>query len=118
MSENIGWKIVSDLYKEQPFYDEVVRRLNGKLIRERFRGQKAYAVECPRCHKTKARMGVSTDGDTYIFVCPRDGCNYYVNLNDLIHDLGDQKLKSEWTKARMITWYDPQGWKPRKNKKT
>ena len=115
----MGWKIVKDITKETPFFEDMVSRLNGRNDKKRYMNKSypEYQVTCPKCNRRVARLGASKSGDGYMLICPCDGCNCGMSLNNLIQKTRDKDLIKKWTKSRMKTWYEPNGWLPIKNRK-
>ena len=109
----------NDIHIEQSFYERMVDKLDGIRMKEKFNHKDCFEVTCPICSKRTAKMGYSSRGNTFMFVCrPSDGCSKGMNLHQLIQNYGSNDLIKEWNESREITWNQKNGWNPIKNKRT
>ena len=107
---------------QEHFFKEIAKELKvietGKdyLVNK----QKGYKVECPKCERKSAGLGVSKHGDTYILMCGRTECGYRKNLNQLINESPNEELKKQWwelTLGPRTSKKDPE-WKGIQNRRT
>lgn len=117
----MGKEYKSNPLIEEPFLQQMLMQMDGRKLNATVSGRAGYVVTCPRCLKRKARMFLHKNQETYMFLCPRDGCKLELTLNDLIMRYApDNKIRFAWNRARWKTWYDPSeyGWYPIKNRKS
>ena len=113
---------LNDPSVEYPFFDEMVKRLNGSPKKDNFNGFKYYEVECPECGRRAARMGFFRKANTFAIKCPVNGCvlnkkknRKGLSLNDLIKHHGGIEMFDRWCRAR--GQFNPKNaWKGIKNR--
>ena len=112
----MGYEFKTDINIEYPFFTEMVGRLDGAKGKMLFNGRERCQVRCPKCNKNKAVMGYAKTKNTFVLVCPVDGCDLNgVVLHDLIKRYGCTQMFDEWRKARWTTTY-AEDWLPIKSK--
>ena len=112
----MGYEFKTDVNIEYPFFIEIASRLNGIKGKTLFNGKEKYQVFCPKCNKRKAVMGYAKSKDTFLFVCPVDGCDLKgIVLHDLIKRYGGDAMFQRWRKARWKTTYT-EDWLPLRNR--
>ena len=104
-------KFQSNAHIEEPFFHQLAYQLDGTPMGKFKGGKPIYQVRCPRCHKKKAKLCLGEQGNTYVFGCPVDGCNWGCNLHQLINGYGTDELRKEWQLARY-----QEDWLPIKNR--
>ena len=78
------------------FLHEVLALFKGGTTSDLVKGESAYQVECPKCHRTCARMKLAERRDTYVLMCPAEDCRFSASLNTLINQYGSEDLKQRW----------------------
>jgi len=113
----MGYEFKTDINIEYPFFTEMVGRLDGTKGKMLFNGREKYQVRCPRCNKRKAVMGYAKTKDSFVLVCPVDGCDLNgVVLHDLIKRYGGQEMFERWRQARWMPTYS-EDWLPIKSRR-
>ena len=88
-------------FNQEPFFNKCLIELSaGRMISKSFKGKvrSCYPVTCPQCKKHKSVMM----NDTYMFLCPIEGCIGGVNLHQLISDhIQSESLRKEWNEERI-----------------
>ena len=113
----MGYEFKTDINIEYPFFTEMVGRLDGTKGKMLFNGREKYQVRCPRCNKRKAVMGYAKTKDSFVLVCPVNGCDLNgVVLHDLIKRYGGEAMFERWRQARWTSTYT-EDWLPIKSRK-
>ena len=114
----MGYEFKTDINIEYPFFTEMVGRLDGTKGKMLFNGRERYQVRCPKCNKNKAVMGYAKTKNTFVLVCPVDGCDLNgVVLHDLIKRYGGEEMLGRWRRARWTSTCS-EDWFPIKNRKS
>ena len=112
------YKFSTDIFIEEPFFNEIAIQLGGVKKKDTFNGKDAYHnCRCPSCGKKKAVMGYMRSADTFMLACPVESHICSLNgltLHDLIKQYGGEEMFDRWRKARWT--YVPE-WLPIKNRR-
>ena len=112
------YKFSTDIFIEEPFFNEIAIQLGGVKKKGTFNGKDAYHnCRCPSCGKKKAVMGYMRSADTFMLACPVESHICSLNgltLHDLIKQYGGEEMFDRWRKARWT--YVPE-WLPIKNRR-
>ena len=94
---------------EQPFFNALVLKFDGKESRRLINGYPAYKTRCPYCGKKGAAMGTAKDKETFIMLCPTDHCasGGSKTLHQLIQDHANS---DQWEAWREGHWVDNYPW--------
>ena len=102
----MGYEFKTYINIEYPFFTEMVGRQGGTKGKMLFNGRERYQVRCPRCNKNNAVMGYAKTKDTFVLVCPVDGCDLNgAVLHDLIKRYGGEEMLERWRRARWTSNY-------------
>ena len=112
------YKFSTDIFIEEPFFNEMAIQLGGMKKKGTFNGKDAYQnCRCPCCGKKKAVMGYMRSADTFMLACPVESHICSLNgltLHDLIKEHGGKDMFDRWRKAR---WTHVPDWLPIKNRR-
>ena len=94
---------------EQPFFNALVLKFDGKESRRLINGYPAYKIRCPYCGKKGAAMGTAKDKETFILLCPTDHCasGGSKTLHQLIQDHSNSEQWEAWREGH---WVDNYPW--------
>ncbi len=102
----MGYEVKIDISIEYPLFIEIVGRLHAAKWKTLFDGREKCQVRCPRCNKHKAVMDYVKSKDSFVLVCPVDGCDLKgVILYDLIKRYGGEEMFDRWRQARWTPTY-------------
>ena len=94
---------------EQPFFNALVLKFDGKESRRLINGHPAYKIRCPYCGKKGAAMGTAKDKETFIMLCPTDHCAS--GGSKTLHQLIPKYANSgQWEAWREGHWIDNYAW--------
>jgi hypothetical protein len=112
------YKFSTDIFIEEPFFNEMAIQLGGVKKQGTFNGKDAYQnCRCPSCGKQKAVMGYMRSANTFMLACPVESHICSLNgmtLHDLIKEHGGKDMFDRWRKAR---WTQVPDWLPIKNRR-
>ena len=112
------YKFSTDIFIEEPFFNEMAIQLGGVKKKGTFNGKDTYQnCRCPSCGKKKAVMGYMRSADTFMLACPVESHICSLNgltLHDLIKEHGGKDMFDRWRKAR---WTHVPDWLPIKNRR-
>ena len=105
----------SDIYIEQPFFEDIKNKYKAKKWRNDVYGRKAFRGYCPTCNEDCAFFTMTKDMDTYQVICANPNCKYpngkkSMLLHEVIKEYGGKVLFDKWRKARYIK-KEAYGWK-------
>jgi len=109
----MGYQFNSDFEIEKPFFNEMVHKFQGRKAPNlnisdlKATGYPIYRIQCPCCKKKKAVFGGSKRKNTFVVLCPVDGCGNRgcKTLHQIIQLYGNAKQWADWREARWSTTY-------------
>ena len=115
----------SDIYIEEPFFEEIKSKYKAKEYKHKVFGKKAFKGICPACGKKSGFFTTTSAGNTFRVLCADNDCKFPNNknamlLHDIIKEYGGKILYEKWREARYIK-KQPYGWygiKPENRRKS